>query len=324
MNNKRIAVIFAGQPRTFRHCYKSHLEFFKFDGYEFDYFIHAWSDQWWSPKTHSEHTVTNALIENPDGLKDELIKIYNPKAICIEKQIDCEDLIGDVEALIRLQKATKSQMWHNKNKSYTHGAWGRNHGVGRWLDGIHAGQIYSWQQATNLKIDYEKENNIQYDAVIKFRLDNILDFHNEKKKQNIWDNICNHLRGGFIDRKKGMDKKFERLFFQWQHLQPTGHWTVGDMIFGGPTESFDKLMKDIYTFLIRQYCSVFGHPDGHWKHAGPPETILAKKLQHESIPTHDIGVSQIPYREYHIELKDQSYKNLSMARQQADEGRVKK
>ena len=83
MDNKRIAVIFAGQPRTFRHCYKSHLDFFKMDGYEFDFFIHAWSDQWYRVKTCSEYTVDNEFLEDEEQLKKELIEIYQPKAITV-------------------------------------------------------------------------------------------------------------------------------------------------------------------------------------------------------------------------------------------------
>lgn len=307
MSNHRIAVVFAGQPRTFRRCYESHLDFFKLDGYDFDFFIHAWSDQWWSPKTNSEHTVTNAFIENPDELKDELIKIYNPKSIYVERQRECESLIGDMESLIRLQKATDNQMWHSKNESYTNGAWGRNHDVGRWLDGIHAGQVYSWQQATNLKIDYEKENNFQYDAVIKFRLDNILDVHHDGKRKDIFQKACT-----------------PRMKFQWQHVQPNGFWTVGDMFFCGQTEQFNLLMKNIYTFLLRDYCRVLGNTNGEWHHAGCPEAILSKKLVHEKIPTHEVNVSHIPYREYHLDLDDQSYKNLCKARGQVHERGVNK
>ena len=71
-----MAVIFAGQPRTFRHCYKSHLDFFTMDGYEFDFFIHAWSDQWYRTKTCSEYTVDNEFSEDEEQLKKELIEIF--------------------------------------------------------------------------------------------------------------------------------------------------------------------------------------------------------------------------------------------------------
>ena len=309
MGNHRIAVVFAGQPRTFRHCYKSHLEFFKFDGYDFDFFIHAWSDQWYRLKTSSEYTVSNAYLEDEEQLKKELIEIYQPKGIIVERQKECKRLIGDMEALILLQRSTDNQCWSSKKESYTAGGWCQNHkdGTGRWLDGTHSGQIYSWEQAVNLKIDYEKENDFKYDGVIKFRLDNIFDMHNEGKKENVFQKTCT-----------------PRLKFQWQHVQSNGFWTVGDMFFCGQNEEFDALMKDIYTFLIRQYCNALGDINGHWKHAGPPEAILSKKLVHEKIPTHEIDVSHIPYREYHADIEDQSYKNLCEVRRQAHEGGVKK
>jgi hypothetical protein len=96
------------------------------------------------------------------------------------------------------------------------------------------------------------------------------------------------------------------------------------MFFCGQSEQFDILLKDIYTFLIRQYCNILGNIDGHWSHAGPPEGILSKKLVHEKLATHDVNVSHIPYREYHIDLEDQGYRNLTITRQQANEGGVQK
>ena len=309
-SSKRIAVVFAGQPRTFRHCYKSHLEFFRLDGYDFDFFIHAWSDQWYRIKSCSEHTVSNAYLEDDALLGKELVEIYKPKVIVVERQKECKPLLDDMKALIRLQGSTDNQCWHNNNQSYTGGGWCRNHkdGVGRWLDGIHSGQIYSWQQVTNLKIDYEKENNFEYDGVIKFRLDNFLDTHKDSTKKEIFEKAC-----------------APKLKFEHTHFQSNGYLTVGDMFFCGENEEFNKLMKNIYTFLIREYCNVLGDIDGRWKHAGPPETIISKKLAHNKIATNDVRcVSHFPYREYHIDAEDQSYKNLFKMREQVSEKGVQR
>ena len=79
MENKKIAVVFAGQARTFRYCYKTHLDFFKKEGYEFDFFIHTWSDQWYSDKIKPVKNIENAYQEDPEQLEKELIEIYKPK-----------------------------------------------------------------------------------------------------------------------------------------------------------------------------------------------------------------------------------------------------
>ena len=76
MENKKIAVVFAGQARTFRYCYKTHLEFFRKEGYEFDFFIHAWSDQWYSDKIGSATNIENPRQEDAKQLEKELVEIY--------------------------------------------------------------------------------------------------------------------------------------------------------------------------------------------------------------------------------------------------------
>ena len=321
MGNKKIAVVFAGQPRTFRQTFKSHLDFFKLDGYDFDYFIHGWSEQWYRTKTGTKLISSNALIENINELKDELIKIYSPKAITIEPQRDCEDLIKDMQSLMHLQKTCNccstpsGAFWGNPKDPLK--------AMDQWLNGTHAGQVYSWQKATNLKIDYQQKNNINYDGVIKFRLDNILDHHPEVRKQKFLDQICNYERGGFINRDKDDEHRI-RMRFQWQNKPPRNYWNVGDMMFGGPNHIFDKLMKDIYIFHIRSYCKMIGNLNGKWSHIGSSEGVLGKKLVFEEIGTDTLQAAHFPYRDYHLSHPDQSYKALHQVRQEADEGSVLK
>ena len=319
MKNKKIAVIFAGQPRHFRHTFKSHLDFFNLDGYEFDFFIHAWNEQHYNVKTVKNSTLDNPFIENIDELKNDLIKIYNPKSIIVESQKGCKDLISDIKSLIYLMKSCKC---HTKPDRFWGDPKNPMAALDRWLNGAHAGQVYSWQKATNLKIAYQEKNDIKYDGVIKFRLDNLLNFHHDNKKQAFIDSICNHERGGFVNRDKA-DEHRTRMKFSWQNKPNKDYWNVGDMMFGGPSHVFDKLMKDIYVFLIRNYCKIIGNLDGKWSHLGSSEGVLGKKLVFDEIGTGQINVSHFPYRDYHVDHPDQSYKALFTLRQQEDEGRVK-
>ena len=314
MENKKIAIVFAGHPRTFRHTFESHLDFFELEGYEFDYFIHGWSGQWYrGDKTGSSATVDNEIKEDPDSLKNELKKIYKPKGIIIEDQKKCLDLRRDLESLAYLAQRLIT-------KGGGHFGGGK---INNWLDATHAGQVYSWQKGTQLKIDYENKTKIKYDGVIKFRLDNILNYHNDNKKQKFLDSICNYERGVFIDRSKS-DEYRQRMKFQWQNKPSRDFWHVGDMMFGGPSHVFDILMKDVYIFWLRQYCQVVGNSEGEWVHFGSSEGVLGKKLCFNEIATGAFRVGHFPYREYLISSPDQSYEALSKIRQSADEGGVQK
>tara|TARA_Y100001938_G_scaffold121161_1_gene168530 strand:+ start:2830 stop:3819 length:990 start_codon:yes stop_codon:yes gene_type:complete len=320
MKNKRIAVVFAGQARTFRYCYKTHLDFFKKEGYEFDFFIHTWSDQWFSSKINSNLNISNPINMNGERLKEELQEIYQPKSIVVEKQKECEELIEDIKALIRLQKSCDCRnekgdyQWDNLNleKSIEH-----------WLQSSHVGQIYSWQKAANLKIQYQKQNNIKYDSAIKFRLDNFMDTHNDNKKQRILDDIGNYKVGFYTNRERP-DSDRRTMKFQWQNKPPRDYWNVSDMMFGGPSDIFDILMIDIYKFWLRRYTQVIGDSSGKWTHQGSSEGILGRKLAHDEIATGGFGAGHFPYRDYHINHPEQTYKSLHKLRQSTENNFLKK
>jgi len=320
MENKKIAVVFAGQARTFRYCYKTHLDFFKKEGYEFDFFIHAWSDQWYSDKIDTSINIRNAHQENPEQLEKELIEIYKPKAIKVEKQKQCEQLTGDIKSLIRLQKSCNCKNEHGK---YSWHFADINKSIEEWLQGAHVGQVYSWQQAANLKIDYQKQNNIKYDSAIKFRLDNFMDNHDEEKKQKILDQIGNYKVGSFTVSERP-DSDRQTMKFQWQNKANRDYWNASDMMFGGPSDIFDTLMKDVYVFWLRRYAQVIGDLHGKWTHQGSSEGILGRKLAHDEIPTGGFGASHFPYRDYHINHSEQTYKSLHKLRQSTENKFLKK
>ena len=64
---KRIAVLLSGMPRNLDKVYQSHLDIFKHDGYEFDFFIHAWKDCWYK----------QILADNVHGITDFTNKTEN-------------------------------------------------------------------------------------------------------------------------------------------------------------------------------------------------------------------------------------------------------
>jgi len=292
----KVAVVFAGQPRLFRKTFQSHLDFFNIEGYDFDYFIHAWSDQWYRNKTHSEHDYKNEIIENPEELKNELKNIYKPKKIIVENQKKCEDLLGDINALIPLQKKMIN----------------RGGTAIKWLDEFHMGQIYSWQKATNLIWGYEEELGFKYDLIIRFRLDNLLYNHNDGEKRFFMEEI--------------KEEKDHRPAIRFQGIQSTetGLFNVRDMIFGGPRDTFKILMQDIYIFLLKEICKSISNMNNEWIHPGSPETILGKKISFNKIRSRPLtSVKHLPYREYHLSSEKQDFVSLRKVTSEADEGRLK-
>lgn len=144
---KKIAIQFFGHLRTFEKTYKS---FFKNvvlpnmkDGYEVDIFIHTWTE-----KDHS--TVS---FRNPNGkeyrgsklsYKDRELaeKIYKPKKVIYENQLDCKDNIF-IEKLYKTKKSYKGVL----------------------------NMVYTKYKSSFIRREYEQDKGIKYDWVIVTRPD---------------------------------------------------------------------------------------------------------------------------------------------------------
>jgi hypothetical protein len=57
----KIAVSLSGMPRNFEQCYENTLEFFNIDNAQVDFFIHAWSNEWYPSRVKSK----TPLLNNP-------------------------------------------------------------------------------------------------------------------------------------------------------------------------------------------------------------------------------------------------------------------
>ena len=69
---------------------------------------------------------------------------------------------------------------------------------------------------------------------------------------------------------------------------------ASDMMFGGPSDVFDTLTKDIYVFRLRRYAQVVGDSHGEWTHQGSSEGILEETSAHDEISTGGFGASHFP------------------------------
>ncbi|WP_294833543.1 hypothetical protein [uncultured Gilliamella sp.] len=147
MNSKHIAIQLFGHLRTFEYTFDSFSKYLvennKLDNYQVDIFIHTWDEL--------DHSTIN--YRNLDGkaltnklLTDELIslvnKLYQPKKIAVESQLDCQNEVL-IEKIGKFPRAKKGCL----NNSYS---------------------IY---MANKLRNTYQKEENIDYDWVIVTRPD---------------------------------------------------------------------------------------------------------------------------------------------------------
>lgn len=201
----KIAICLSGQPRTWEKCYKRWFEIFSSQG-EIDFFFHLWD----------YNTLPNLLASYNGGMKitdekisedekNRIIETFKPKKFLFEPRKEIK-------------------YWNCElPESQQFGPWCRE-------------QFYSIYRASLLKREYEIENSMQYDLVIRLRTDlYILDNHKLVKpypgtlytSHCSWDENYNCYRVGDIfyyadsytyDQMAG--------FFKFLSFVPT-HWVTG-------------------------------------------------------------------------------------------------
>ena len=291
---KRIAVLLSGMPRNLDKVYQSHLDIFKHDGYEFDFFIHAWKDCWYK----------QILADNVDGVKDFANKteneydylynyikeIYDPKELIVEDQTKNEIIRDDAKSLLNLCRVNNIKNNNGRVKKFSPFTWTFEDGS-VFNSGIHFGQLYSLQACCKLKLEYETKHNFKYDYVIKSRLDLYYkpDIHDEFKK--------------YIQ----VAKSKSRMLFKWMSYQ-NGLPFVGDMNYIGASDKVDKLCLDIYDYNIKMICREISGVDSHkttkcgnFNNEYTPEAIIGEKLQAKKIDAQFMAFfpNFFPYRDYH-------------------------
>lgn len=302
---KTVAILFCGMPRYFERCYQSHLQFFDLDGYQFDYFIHCWEESrfWYDPK--------GGRFNSKENLEDRLKDIYNPKKIEVESQEENFDLQLDFDAICRLSRYYDFVGNIKEEDQYL--IW--KHFFSdkeKFLDRLHAGQLYSLEKVTNLKKEYENENNIRYDKVIRFRLDNVLDKHTDSEKDSIFKlNWFLDDDGNLIERlDEGAKESDYVIFSHWCSFGEGGRPCIGDMFFGGSSYAFDCLCQDVYRFLIKSIMRELSSFKESEVCGWVPEAILAEKIIRDSAKLRCLSpVRQTPYRSFHLD-GNQDYETI--------------
>ena len=290
---KRIAVLLSGMPRNLDKVYQSHLNIFKHDGYEFDFFIHAWKDCWYkqilADNIHGITDFTNKTENEYDYLYNQIKKTYDPRGLIVEDQTKNKIIKKDSESLLNLSRLHK--VINNDEKLMTPFKFVFKN---LYQCGLHLGQLYSLQACCKLKLEHEIRHNFKYDYVIKSRLDLYYkpDIHDEFKK--------------YIK----VAKSKSRMLFKWMSYQ-NGLPFVGDMNYIGASDTVDKLCLDIYDYNIKVICREISGVDsykrsecGNFNNEYTPEAIIGEKLQVNKIDAQFMASfpNFFPYRDYHREM----------------------
>jgi hypothetical protein len=210
----KVAICFSGMPRSFKTVYNSHKKYI-YDvlddqGIQYDTFIHTWNNKIQYPKYLPD-----------EGNTTELIQMYKPVSYKIETY--------DKTKIQTLLQDSGVNEYHNyidhKNKT---------HDIGDWIGGglltnNTISLFYGLNESNNLRKQYELNNEIEYDIVIKTRFDNIM-----FDKLNI-DTLSNEANTVFCPMGYEPDDR-ERL------------GTVNDILAVGNAKSMDIYMS-LYTRL---------------------------------------------------------------------------
>jgi hypothetical protein len=188
----RIAVCFSGQMRTALEAHTSIMRFLGNQLPNVDFFFHTWdikSEKKLFGDLRDDVDYTHNQYEPLDKLL-KIVKIYQPKKYIVESH---EDYINTLE-----NKKDNSSLW------------------------------YSWYKSLKLVKDFEKENNFEYDIIIKMRFDVIY------KPNIILDNL---LIKYLIKIRRGM-------FFAdsiWPTNEKMDEYMIHDVFYIHNSKIIDKL-----------------------------------------------------------------------------------
>jgi len=296
----KIAVCFAGMPRYYDKCCDSLLSYFNLDGIEVDFFIHSWTNIWYHPKV-GNNTVTN---QDQQFLETELHRIYTPKKMIIEDQLSNMDIKCAIDLISQIYYHTRcfteipppiiSDIDNKHNEEFL-------------TNKFHFGQLYSVSRAIELKSQYEHDENIKYDLVLRARLDNYMEPVNPSQSIH---KICKQAaEQTYIHFIGGGSANSETIYCQW--ISTHGQMPhIGDKFFGGSSTSMD-IFRDIFKFQIVR---IIQHLTGN-KHdfQFTPEAVIGDLLKHKNyIAHHHLWPGNVvSYRDYHVDI-DQEFNNMQL------------
>jgi len=150
----KIALCLSGQPRFYNS--KSYLSIKKeiLDKYDTDVFIHTWlssNPDYKYPYASWSGIKDNISFSDPSEVKNEIIKLYNPKMITTEEP-----------RIFRLSNLDENKIYTKKEIEID------------YLRMNVPSSFYSMSYANNLRKEYSTKSKVKYDWVIRARFDTFL------------------------------------------------------------------------------------------------------------------------------------------------------
>jgi hypothetical protein len=220
----RIAFCFSGQPRTWKKCVESWKEHL-FKENQVDIFCHIWDYN----TSIGHHDIPPVNVNVPATEINELLETLNPKKYTIESQKEFVPIRED-------QLIT----------------------VSPWLS-----QYYGIMQCARLKRQYEIENDLQYDIVIKMRFDAFFNTSIYPEFNQI--KIDEYTMHGF--------------HFGWDPITYAGR--IGDIFWYANSETYD-IISDFYINIPAIESKFYRNNDGTMNFV-QPETVFFRYLKKNDI-----------------------------------------
>jgi hypothetical protein len=170
----RIAVCFSGQMRTALEANESIIRFLGNQLPNVDFFFHTWDIKSNKKLFGDERNDINYTINHYESINKLLnvVKVYNPKMYLVESH---DEYINSIE--------------NNENS------------ISLW---------YSWYKSLELVKNFEKENNFEYDVVIKMRFDVI--YEPTMVLDNLFVKYLSRIKSGefFVDSIFKLDESINK------------------------------------------------------------------------------------------------------------------
>lgn len=190
---RKIAICFSGQLRTWRKCIDTwhHILDYHGDRAKVDVFCHMWD---FNSIPNSVPNVEKPSVKIPQSEIDELVSILKPKKLIIQSEKECKPF--------------------TETQALTHPPF--------------ISQFYGILQAARLKKEYELENDMMYDAVVRARYD------------------AYYLHNLTEDYDKVMPNTMHGFHLGWNSLDFIGR--MGDIFWISDSETYD-IIADYYLNL---------------------------------------------------------------------------
>ena len=272
MKEKRIAIQLFGHLRTYKDCYKSLLEKVvksnEKNAYKVDIFIHSWNtlNQNNNRSGYSNNDLLKKFGESKTG---EVLELYKAKKVLIEEQ----KVIESQKVKVLLNEKQGDIFFLDSKNIYN--------------------MYYSMFKVNELRLEYEKENNIEYDFVIQtrpdilfikdFNIDKIVKFSKDRRY------ISRHLKN--ITYENDDFPVFIGFWAEFPYIasvEPAGVWANDLLAFSSP-----KIMNKLDS-LAPRFEEEINKP--FWNH----ETFWTNWISQNNIE-----IQLLPYmfgREFEIKL----------------------